>query len=71
MSDRVCDDHNAEALLDETPLAYKPLEAVTEDSKDLVESVTVLKAFINYLAGAKGTTGSTSLIFELRLRLAA
>jgi tRNA-splicing ligase RtcB len=48
MSDRVWDDRNAEALLDEAPLAYKPIETVMEDSKDLVETVTVLKAFINY-----------------------
>ena len=36
------------ALLDEAPLAYKPIETVMEDSKDLVETVTVLKAFVNY-----------------------
>ena len=35
-------------LLDEAPLAYKPIETVMEDSKDLVETVTVLKAFVNY-----------------------
>ena len=48
MADRVWDDRNAKALLDEAPLAYKPIETVMEDSKDLVETVTVLKAFINY-----------------------
>ena len=48
MKDRVWDDRNAKALLDEAPLAYKPIETVMEDSKDLVETVTVLKAFINY-----------------------
>lgn len=48
MIDRVWDDRNAQALLDEAPLAYKPIETVIEDSKDLVETVTVLKAFINY-----------------------
>ena len=48
MADRVWDDRNARALLDEAPLAYKPIETVMEDSKDLVETVTVLKAFINY-----------------------
>lgn len=48
MTGRVWDDHNAKALLDEAPLAYKPIETVMEDSKDLVETVTVLKAFINY-----------------------
>ncbi len=48
MTDRVWDDRNAKALLDEAPLAYKPIETVMEDSKDLVETVTVLKAFINY-----------------------
>ena len=48
MADRTWDDRNAQALLDEAPLAYKPIETVIEDSKDLVETVTVLKAFINY-----------------------
>ena len=48
MTGRVWDDRNAKALLDEAPLAYKPIETVMEDSKDLVETVTVLKAFINY-----------------------
>ena len=48
MGDRVWDDRNARALLDEAPLAYKPIETVMDDSKDLVETITVLKAFINY-----------------------
>ena len=48
MVGKVWDDRNAKALLDEAPLAYKPIETVMEDSKDLVERVTVLKAFINY-----------------------
>lgn len=48
MVGKVWDDRNAKALLDEAPLAYKPIEAVMEDAKDLVEPVTVLKAFINY-----------------------
>ena len=48
MGDRLWDDRNAKALLDEAPLAYKPIEIVMEDAKDLVETVTVLKAFINY-----------------------
>ena len=48
MADRLWDDRNAAALLDEAPLAYKPIETVMEDSKDLVETVTVLSAFINY-----------------------
>ena len=47
-TDRLWDDRNAKTLLDEAPLAYKPIETVMEDSKDLVETVTVLKAFINY-----------------------
>ncbi|KKM05336.1 hypothetical protein LCGC14_1755080, partial [marine sediment metagenome] len=35
-------------LLDEAPDAYKPIEVVMEDSKDLVEPVAVLSQFINY-----------------------
>ncbi len=48
MTGRVWDDRNAKALLDEAPLAYKPIDVVMDDAKDLVEPVTVLKAFINY-----------------------
>lgn len=48
MVGKVWDDRNAKRLLDEAPLAYKPIETVMEDAKDLVETVTVLKAFINY-----------------------
>lgn len=35
-------------MLDEAPLAYMSIETVMEDAKDLVETVTVLKVFINY-----------------------
>ena len=48
MVGRVWDDRNAKALLDEAPSAYKPIETVMEDAKDLVEPVTVLTAFVNY-----------------------
>ena len=48
MTGKVWYDRNAKALLDEAPLAYKPIETVMDDAKDLVEPVTVLKAFVNY-----------------------
>lgn len=41
-------DRDADALLDEAPLAYKPIETVIEDSKTLVTTVAVLSQFINY-----------------------
>jgi len=41
-------DRDAKKLLDEAPSAYKPIEQVIEDSKDLIEPVTVLSQFINY-----------------------
>lgn len=41
-------DRDASQLLDEAPFAYKPIETVIEDSKDLIEPVTVLSQFINY-----------------------
>ena len=41
-------DRDAKSLLDEAPDAYKPIEVVMEDSKDLVEPVAVLSQFINY-----------------------
>lgn len=37
-----------EAFLDEAPLAYKPIEVVIEDSRDLIDPVVRLSAFINY-----------------------
>jgi len=41
-------DRDAKKLLDEAPSAYKPIEQVIEDSKDLIEPVIVLSQFINY-----------------------
>jgi tRNA-splicing ligase RtcB len=41
-------DRDANKLLDEAPSAYKPIEQVIEDSKDLIEPVIVLSQFINY-----------------------
>ncbi len=41
-------DRDAKALLDEAPSAYKPIEQVIEDSRPLIEPVTVISQFINY-----------------------
>jgi len=41
-------DRDAGRLLDEAPAAYKPIEQVIEDSKELIEPVTRLSQFINY-----------------------
>jgi tRNA-splicing ligase RtcB len=41
-------DRDAKKLLDEAPSAYKPIDQVIEDSKDLIEPVTKLSQFINY-----------------------
>ncbi len=41
-------DRDAEVLLDEAPSAYKPIEQVIEDSREMIETVTVLSQFINY-----------------------
>lgn len=41
-------DRDAEALLDEAPFAYKPIETVIADSADLVDPEVILKQFINY-----------------------
>ncbi len=48
MAGKTWQDRDAEKLLDEAPGAYKPIETVMEDSKDLVETVTVLTQFVNY-----------------------
>ena len=48
IGDRLWDDYNAVALLDEAPMAYKPIEVVMEDAKDLVRAEHKLSQFINY-----------------------
>ena len=48
MAGKVWQDRDAEKLLDEAPDAYKPIETVMKDSKELVETVAVLTQFINY-----------------------
>ncbi len=48
MEGRTWLDRDAEKLIDEAPDAYKPIEVVMEDSRELVESVTVMSQFINY-----------------------
>ena len=45
------DHDNAQALLDEHPSAYKPLEEVMEDQKDLCRPIHKLRPVLNY----KGT----------------
>ena len=48
MKGRTWLDRNASALLDEAPGAGKSIEQVIADSADLIETVTVLRQFINY-----------------------
>ena len=48
MKGKTWQDRDAESLLDEAPGAYKPIEVVMEDSRDLVASVAMLSQFINY-----------------------
>ena len=48
MGDRTWQDRNADALLDEAPNAYKPIDVVMKDAESLVESVAVLSQFINF-----------------------
>ncbi len=48
MADKTWQDRDAEKLIDEAPDAYKPIEVVIEDSKDLVDVETVMSQFINY-----------------------
>ena len=48
MEGRTWLDRDAVKLLDEAPGAYKPIEQVMKDSRDLVETVAVLGQFINY-----------------------
>lgn len=44
----VWQDRDAQALLDEAPGAYKPIEVVMKDAATLVETVAVLKQFVNF-----------------------
>ena len=39
-----------ESTLDEAPMAYKPIEVITEDIKETVEIVKVIKPIYNYKA---------------------
>ncbi len=48
MEGRTWLDRDAARLLDEAPSAYKPIETVIADSRDLIEPLTVLSQFINY-----------------------
>lgn len=48
MGDRVWQDRDAKNLLDEAPDAYKPIDVVMEDAKDLVEAKYELTQFINF-----------------------
>lgn len=48
MKGRTWQDRDANDLLDEAPSAYKPIETVMEDSRDLVDVITILSQFINY-----------------------
>jgi tRNA-splicing ligase RtcB (3'-phosphate/5'-hydroxy nucleic acid ligase) len=45
------DYRHGEAWIDEIPDAYKPIDVVMEDSRDLVEVVTTLRQLVN----VKGT----------------
>lgn len=48
MTGRTWQDRDAGSLIDEAPGAYKPIEVVMRDAAPLVETVTILKQFINY-----------------------
>jgi tRNA-splicing ligase RtcB len=48
MQGRVWQDRDAQKLIDEAPEAYKPMDVVMADSATLVDTVTVLRAIINY-----------------------
>lgn len=48
MEGKFWQDRDAHKLLDEAPAAYKPIEAVINDSVDLVQPIAVLSQFINY-----------------------
>lgn len=48
MGDRAWNKDRAAQLVDEIPQAYKPLERVMEDQKDLVRSTAVLSQIFNY-----------------------
>ncbi len=48
MAGRTWQDRDAEKLLDEAPGAYKPIETVMEDSRDLVAPQVKLSQFVNY-----------------------
>ena len=48
MQGKVWNSNNAKRLLDEHPLAYKPIAQVMADQEDLVRPVTVLRQIVNF-----------------------
>ncbi len=48
MADKTWQDRDADQLIDEAPGAYKPIEMVMEDSRDLVAPQVKLSQFISY-----------------------
>lgn len=50
MEGKTWGDRDADALLDEAPAAYKPIEVVMADSADLVRPTVRLSAFLNFKA---------------------
>jgi tRNA-splicing ligase RtcB len=48
MGDRVWLDADADQLVDEAPMAYKDIDQVMEDQRDLVEVVHTLRQLLNY-----------------------
>ena len=48
MGDRVWQDKDAKNLIDEAPDAYKPIDVVIADAKDLVETQYELSQFVNF-----------------------
>jgi tRNA-splicing ligase RtcB len=48
MAGRVWQEADAEALVDEAPMAYKDIDQVMEDQRDLVEVVHTLHQVLNY-----------------------
>ena len=61
MAGRTWQDRDAGSLIDEAPGAYKPIETVMRDAATLVETVAVLRQFINYKGVDAGRYGRTKV----------
>ena len=46
----ICTSYVSNAAIDESPMAYKPMESIIENIKDTIEIVKIIKSVYNFKA---------------------